>query len=144
LTLVAIAIEASLGKRERYYLDPKSGQWLLDHVDDLPWPVNYGFVPGTLSGDGEPLDAALLNVAGVLATTTVEGHLIGVILRSDGDHKLIAVLPGDPVYGGIDDVASLSPEDRTLLEEFFKQQAPIERWGGPEEAQKILAGARIR
>ena len=143
LTLVAIAIEASLGRRERYYLDSTTGEWRLDHVDDLPWPVNYGFIPGTHSGDGEALDAVLLNVAGVLATTTVEGNLIGVIPRTDGDHKLIAVLPGDPVYGHIDDVARLNPADRALLEEFFSQQAPIVRWGGPEEAQRILADARV-
>ena len=143
LALVSIAIEASLGRQERYYQDSRTGDWRLDHLDDLPWPVNYGFVPGTLSADGEALDAALLNIAGVLTTTTVEGRLIGVILRTDGDHKLIAVLPGDPAYSDIDDVAKLSPSDRRLLEEFFSQQAPIVRWGGPAEAERILAEAKL-
>jgi len=143
LTLVSVAIEASLGERERYHQDPSSGEWRLYHVDDLPWPVNYGFVPGTLSADGEALDVVLLDAAGVPAAVTVEGRLIGVLLRSDGDHKLVAILPDDPVYGDLQNVANLDAADRALLEEFFSQQAPVVGWGGPAVAERILGEARL-
>lgn len=57
------------------------------------YPVNYGYVPDTLSGDGEPVDAYLLGVFEPVATAT--GIVIGVILRkNDREDKLVVAPPG--------------------------------------------------
>ena len=57
------------------------------------YPVNYGCVPGTISGDGEELDAYVLGVAEPLAE--FEGQCIAVIQRADDDDdKLVLVRPG--------------------------------------------------
>ena len=57
------------------------------------YPVNYGYVPGTISGDGEELDAYVLGAAEPLAE--FEGECIAVIQRAnDDDDKLVLVRPG--------------------------------------------------
>ena len=57
------------------------------------YPANYGYVPGTISGDGEELDAYVLGVAEPLAE--FEGECIAVIQRAnDDDDKLVLVRPG--------------------------------------------------
>lgn len=56
------------------------------------YPVNYGFLPGVPSGDGEDLDAYVLGVFDPVDAFT--GTCIAVLDRADGDHKLIVVPPG--------------------------------------------------
>ena len=56
------------------------------------YPVNYGYVPNTLSPDGEPLDAYVLGVSEPMEEFT--GRCIAVIHRLDGDDKLVLVPEG--------------------------------------------------
>ena len=56
-----------------------------------PYPVNYGFVPGTISGDGEELDAYVLGVE--TAIDFFEGRCIAVIHRTDDDDDKLVVVP---------------------------------------------------
>jgi inorganic pyrophosphatase len=57
------------------------------------YPVNYGYVPGTISGDGEELDAYVLGVTEPLVE--FEGECIAVVQRADdNDDKLVLVIPG--------------------------------------------------
>jgi inorganic pyrophosphatase len=77
----------------------------------FPYEINYGFVPGTLSGDGEELDAYVLGVPGPVAEFT--GKCIAIIHRPHGnDDKLVVVPEG------------INPED----EEIERQIAFQERW----------------
>jgi inorganic pyrophosphatase len=60
---------------------------------NLRYPINYGYVPGTLAGDGEPIDAYILGVA--KPVTELRGVVIALVVRTDDDEdKLVVAPPG--------------------------------------------------
>src|SRR5436190_21300832 len=69
-----------LGKRVRVTIDRPLGSRHPQHAD-IVYPVNYGYLPNTVSGDGMPIDAYLLGVDEPLAEA--EGLVVAVIIRSD-------------------------------------------------------------
>lgn len=75
--IVTVAVDRPLGSRH-----PKH---------EMVYPVNYGFVPGTVSGDGEELDAYILGVAEPLETFT--GRCVGVVRRTTEDDDKPVVAP---------------------------------------------------
>ena len=60
------------------------------------YPVNYGFIPGTISGDGEELDAYVLGIFEPLETFT--GKVIAIIHRTNDDDDKLIVVPHDKEY----------------------------------------------
>lgn len=83
--------KAFIGKRVNLIIDRPLGSWHPDH--DIFYTVNYGYVPGTMSGDGEELDAYVLGVD--IPLDEVEGICIAVIQRlHQNDDKLIVVPDG--------------------------------------------------
>jgi len=85
-------------------LSPYLGQWVQVVIDrplgsyhprhpDLRYPVNYGYLPGTVSGDGAPVDAYVLGVEEPVAT--FEGMVIALVVRADDvEDKLVVAPPG--------------------------------------------------
>jgi len=55
----------------------------------LIYELNYGYVPGTVSGDGEEIDCYLLDID--FPTNKAKGLCVGIVMREDGDHKLIII-----------------------------------------------------
>ena len=81
-----------LGQRVRVVVDRPLGSVHPRHPD-LIYPVNYGEVPGTLSGDGHPVDAYLLGWVEPL--TEAAGEVIAVLLREDdAEDKLVVAREG--------------------------------------------------
>lgn len=79
------------------------------------YPVNYGFVPNTTSGDGEELDAYLLGVFEPVETYT--GKVIAIIHRKDDDDDKLIVVPSDKSYTN-DQILALTE----FQERFFKPE----------------------
>lgn len=80
-----------LGKQVTLIIDRPAGSQHPEH--GFLYPVNYGYLPGSVSGDGEPLDAYVLGVAEPMEQFT--GECIAVLRRlDDDDDKLIVVPPG--------------------------------------------------
>ncbi len=79
-----------LGARVRVQVDRPLGS---RHPAGHPiwYTVNYGFVPGTLSGDGSPVDAYLLGVYEPLQA--FEGVVVGVVIRHDDEEDKLVVAP---------------------------------------------------
>ena len=75
-------IESPKGSRNKYVYDEKTGLLRIKKV--LPagtsFPFNFGFVPGTLGGDGDPLDAVILFDEPLVPGTFVRGRILGAIL----------------------------------------------------------------
>ena len=79
------------------------------------YPINYGFIPNTVSGDGEELDAYLLGVFEPVETYT--GKVIAIIRRQDDDDDKLIVIPSDKTYTK-DQILALTE----FQERFFKPE----------------------
>ncbi len=98
---ITIKIDRPMGSRH-----PKHGFF---------YPVNYGFVPNTTSGDGEELDAYLLGVFEPVETYT--GKVIAIIRRQDDNDDKLIVVPADKSYTP-DQIRALTE----FQERFFKSE----------------------
>jgi len=120
----------------------------------MRYPGNYGFIPHTLSGDGDPCDVIVANTRGVAPGAIMSCRIVGVLVMEDeagGDEKLIAV-PSAKLTRRYEHVVNHTDlPDITLqqIEHFFAHYKDLEpgkwvrilRWGDAEEAKAmILAG----
>ena len=93
--VVNVTIEVPKNSNIKYEYDRKTGKIAVDRILYGPsiYPENYGFIPNTISGDGEELDAYVLGEDKPLET--FEGRVIAVIHRlNDDDDKLVVVKDG--------------------------------------------------
>ena len=96
-------IEIPKGSKEKYELDKETGRLILDRIlhTSTHYPANYGFVPLTLAGDGDPMDVLVLCSQPLVPLSMVRCYPIGVITMNDGgemDEKIIAIPFSDPNY----------------------------------------------
>ena len=97
---IYVVIEIPRGSRNKYEIDHHDGRIYLDRrlFTATTYPADYGFVPDTLGGDGDPLDALVLLDDPVYPGVWVEARPVGVLYMQDEageDAKLICVPPGD-------------------------------------------------
>lgn len=91
-------IEMPQGSVLKYEMDKDTGTLILDRVLNQPVPYNYGFVPFTLCGDGDPLDVFVIGNLPIYPLTAVKIEILGVLNCIDNgeeDDKLIAMIDGD-------------------------------------------------
>src|SRR4051812_22774937 len=76
-----VIVETVRGSRNKITFDPERGLWELTGVlsSGLSFPYDFGFVPSTLGGDGDPLDVLLLMDEPTFAGCLVPSRLVGVI-----------------------------------------------------------------
>jgi len=82
----------------KYELDKDSNELKLDRVLTIPCPFNYGFIPNTLSEDGDPLDIFIVSADIIVPKSEVKFKPWGILLCKDQgveDNKVIAVIEGD-------------------------------------------------
>lgn len=125
-------IEISKGSKVKYELDKETGLLCVDRIlhSSMVYPANYGFIPQTYCGDGDPLDVLVLGFESLAPLCLVEAKPIGVMHMVDGgedDDKLIAVLPGDPVFGGFNDVSELPAHLFREIRQFFLEYKHLEK-----------------
>ena len=144
------------GEPVKYEFDKKSGALFVDRILHTPmrYPANYGFVPHTLSPDGDPLDALVVARSPFVPGCVVRARPIGVLKLEDeagGDEKVLAV-PVDttfPYYEKVEEADDLPAIVRQQIEHFFKHYKDLEsekwvrigQWGDAEEARKIVIEA---
>ncbi|MGB8356353.1 MAG: inorganic diphosphatase [Chthoniobacteraceae bacterium] len=124
-------IEIPLGSSNKYELDKKSGLLKLDRVlhSAVYYPANYGFIPQTLSEDGDPLDVLVLGAEPVYPLTLVAARPIGLMTMIDQeelDHKVIAVHIHDPEYNTYHDAHDLPPHKLAVIKRFFEDYKTLE------------------
>lgn len=125
-------IEIPLGSSNKYELDKKSGLLKLDRVlhSAVYYPANYGFIPQSLSEDGDPLDVLVLGAAPVYPLTLVAARPIGLMTMLDQeelDHKIIAVHIHDPEYNSYRDAHALPPHKLAVIKRFFEDYKTLEK-----------------
>ena len=137
----------------KYEVDKKSGAIFVDRILTTPmrYPCNYGYVPHTLGGDGDPLDALVMMPIPLLPGSVINCRPIGMLAMSDEagtDEKLIAV-PSDkvsPLYKDVDTVRALPALIRDQIAHFFAHYKDLEKgkwvkiegWHGPNDARRAI------
>jgi inorganic pyrophosphatase len=144
------------GNPVKYELDKASGAVFVDRFlhTAMFYPGNYGFVPHTLSDDGDPIDVLIVGQVSVVPGAVVRCRPIGALLMEDehgGDEKIIAV-PVDalhPFYTNVRSYQDLPPILCEQIAHFFRHYKDLEpgkwvkilRWAGPEEAEGLITAA---
>lgn len=140
---IHVVIEIPRGSRNKYEIDHDTGRVFLDRrlFTATTYPADYGFIPDTLGGDGDPLDALVLLEDPVYPGVWVEARPVGVLYMQDEageDAKIICVPPTEPRWQGVDDLADLTPQLVAEIQHFFEVYKALEP--GKESATSGLAG----
>jgi inorganic pyrophosphatase len=134
-------IEIPLGSSVKYELDKPTGLIRMDRVlySAVYYPANYGFIPQTLSEDGDPLDVLVLCQESVAPLTIVTARAIGVMAMIDSgdkDYKIIAVATADPEYNSYHQADELPTHKLAMVRRFFQDYKKLE--GKTVEVEEIL------
>ncbi len=124
-------IEITKGQKQKYELDKETGMLILDRIlhTSTHYPANYGFIPRTLSEDGDPLDVLVLCTEPVFNTCLVRCKPVGVIIMEDNgelDEKIIALPFGDPTYSKYNSIEELPEHISEEMMHFFTVYKQLE------------------
>jgi inorganic pyrophosphatase len=143
-------IEISKGGKNKYELDKETGMLILDRVlyTATHYPANYGFIPRTYAGDGDPLDVLVLCQESILPLTLVRCYPIGMIRMVDGeskDEKIIAIPMRDPSMNCYRDISGLPRHQLDEFSHFFEvykmlenKKTKVTEMCGREEAVTVI------
>jgi inorganic pyrophosphatase len=151
---INVIIEIPMGGNPvKYELNKESGAIFVDRFlhTAMYYPFNYGFIPHTLSEDGDPVDAAVLAQVPIAPAVVVRSRPIGVLMMEDEkgiDEKILCV-PVDDLHPYYADLVSYRELPRILLDQiahFFDHYKDLEknkwvqvkRWGEVEEAFEMI------
>jgi inorganic pyrophosphatase len=157
---INVVIEVPVGGEPiKYELDKASGTLVVDRFLYTPmrYPGNYGFVPHTLSADGDPIDVLVCNTRAIVPGAVINCRPVGVLVMEDdggGDEKIIAV-PSSKLtkrYDGVKTYTDLPSISIEQIEHFFahyKDLEPgkwvkIDHWGHADEARGLIVDALKR
>ncbi len=124
-------IEITKGSKAKYELDKETGMIQLDRVlsTSMVYPANYGFIPKTLSEDGDPLDVLVLCSEPIQSMCLVDCKPIAVIKMVDGgdnDEKIIAVCKSDKFYNKFDKLSDIPQHVYNEMVHFFESYKALE------------------
>lgn len=123
-------IEIPRGSKAKYEVDKKTGLLRLDRVLNTAfyYPINYGFIPQTYAGDGDPLDILVLSQIDFVPLSIVSAQVIGVMRMYDKgeDDKIIAVCADDASVNHITNLEDLPPHFVHELKHFFMRYKELE------------------
>ncbi len=135
---------------KKYELDKKTGLIRLDRIlfTSTHYPQNYGFIPLTLSDDGDPLDVLVLCQEELDILTIVDCYPIGVLKMTDDnetDEKIIAIPYSDPSLNMYNDISELPKHQFDEIKHFFEvykmleeKVTVVDEICGREEALKVI------
>ena len=151
---VNVIIEVPIGGEPiKYEMDKEAGTLVVDRFlyTAMRYPGNYGFIPHTLSEDGDPCDVLVANTRAIVPGAVMSVRPVGVLLMEDeagGDEKIIAV-PTSKLTQRYDKVKNYNDlPDITLqqIQHFFEHYKDLENgkwvkiqgWEGPESAREEI------
>jgi inorganic pyrophosphatase len=130
-----VLVEIPEGSQYKYEFDEASGEMKLDFVfKDLYFPFSYGFIPHTMGGDGDELDAIVLASAPILSGSVVLCRAVGILETIDTgevDNKLIVVPVKDILAEKYHDISDLPPDSlqkwTDLYMEIARQKSKVKK-----------------
>jgi inorganic pyrophosphatase len=154
---VEVVVETPQGSRNKYEMDLATGRIRLDRMlfTATVYPLDYGFVTGTLAEDGDPLDALVWLDEPAIPGCLVTVRPVGVFWMHDEhgpDAKLLTVCSHDPRKAAIRDLADVPSHLLNEIGHFFdiyKELEPgkstdVRGWMNRAEAERVLLEARSR
>jgi inorganic pyrophosphatase len=154
---INVIIEVPVGGEPiKYEMDKEAGALYVDRFLYTPmrYPGNYGFVPHTLCGDGDPIDVLVANQRAIVPGAIMNCRPVGVLkMRDEGgeDEKILAV-PSTKLtrrYEKVESYRDLPEITLQQIEHFFRHYKDLENgkwveiigWGDREEAQQLIVDA---
>ncbi len=154
---VNVIIEVPLGGQPiKYELDKEAGTLVVDRFLYTPmsYPGNYGFVPHTLSEDGDPIDVLVINTRELVPGCVINVRPVGVLIMEDNagqDEKVIGV-PSAALtkrYDHVADYGDLPEITLQQIEHFFEHYKDLEPgkwvkiggWHGAADAKRMIVEA---
>jgi len=151
---VNVIIEVPVGGEPiKYEMDKDAGTLVVDRFlyTAMRYPGNYGFIPHTLSNDGDPCDVLIANTRAIVPGAVMSVRPVGVLLMEDeagGDEKIIAV-PSTKLtrrYAGIKTASDLPEITLQQIQHFFEHYKDLEpgkwvkvlRWGDAADAHRLI------
>lgn len=154
---VNVIVEVPVGGEPiKYEMDKEAGTLVVDRFlyTSMRYPGNYGFIPHTLSDDGDPIDVLIANQRGIFPGAVIAVRPVGVLMMEDeagGDEKIIAV----PVprltrrYESVHEYTDLPDITLSQIAHFFEHYKDLEPrkwvkvkgWGSAADAQRMIVEA---
>lgn len=157
---VNVVIEVPIGGEPiKYEMDKEAGTLVVDRFlyTSMRYPGNYGFIPHTLSGDGDPCDVLVANTRAIVPGAVISVRPVGVLLMEDDggqDEKIVAV-PTTKLTRRYENVANYTDLPAITIEQiehFFAHYKDLETskwvkilgWAGAEQARQIVSASMLR
>jgi inorganic pyrophosphatase len=152
--VVRMIVEIPKNSSNKYEYDGNLGVFRLDRAlySAVHYPGDYGFIPGTLADDNDPLDV-LTTVAepsypGVLLMVRPVG-LLDMVDQDELDQKILAVPHRDPRFDQVATIDQVFPHNLREIEHFFTiykelegKRTEMRGWKGPREARELIRKSR--
>ena len=151
-----IFVEIPSGSRNKYEVDKETGTIVLDRMlfTSTRYPADYGYIEGTLGGDGAPLDALVFTGEPTFPGCRVRARPVGLFRMHDEkgpDEKILCVPLRDPMWSHVHELDDLQPAVRAEIEHFFtvygdleEKKVGVEGFGNRDEAWQMIEEARAR
>jgi len=154
---INVIIEVPVGGQPiKYELDKEAGVLVVDRFlhTAMAYPGNYGFVPHTLSEDGDPIDVLVCNTRQLAPACVINVRPVGVLVMEDNagqDEKIIAVPCTELTkrYDHIHDYSDMPEITLQQIEHFFEHYKDLESgkwvkigdWHSADEAKRMIVAA---
>ena len=153
---VPVMIEIPKGSRNKYEYDKKKKVFRFDRMlfSSVHYPSDYGFIPDTLAGDGDPLDALVLVWEPTFPGCLIEARPVGLFKMWDEkgpDEKILCVPISDPLWNYIASLSDVPPHLLKEIEHFFsiykdleEKKTGVEGWEDRDAAMKVIRESQKR
>jgi inorganic pyrophosphatase len=154
--LVRMIVEIPKNSSNKYEYDGTLGLFRLDRAlySPMHYPGDYGFVPGTLAGDGDPFDVLVLvaepSFPGCMITVRPVG-ILDMVDDNEPDQNVLAVPTRDPRYDEIHTINQVFPHVLREIEHFFTiykelegKRTTMSGWRGPRDAREAIRSSRLQ
>jgi len=154
--IVRMIVEIPKNSGNKYEYDRALGVFRLDRTlySPMHYPGDYGFIPGTVAEDDDPMDVLVLVDQPSFSGCLIEVRPVAVLNMVDskiGDQKIISVPTRNPRYDQIHTLDQIFPHIRREIEHFFAIYKELEGkitemrgWGDPREARRVIMESRKR
>jgi len=153
---IYVVVEIPMGSNVKYEIDKETGIVFVDRVlfTSMFFPFNYGFIPGTLEEDGDPVDVVLLSHDPFVPGSIVRARPVALLEMEDEngyDSKVVAV-PHEKIdnrFEGVRDVGDISDAVKERIRHFFEHYKELEKgkwvrvkgWQGRDRACEVIKRA---